>query len=153
MAEEIFSTSRRQKIYRLVDANVNRAREGLRVLEDVARFIYSDKSLTLQVRYCRHELDKVFRRLYPELIAARRSKQDIGRVFQETGRTDIVAVVRANCKRVEESLRVLEEFTKLLSADRRSTFKQLRYKIYDLEKEFQKRVLYDPDRNGPGRQD
>lgn len=140
MVNPVSSSSQLQKIYRLIDANVNRAREGLRVLEDVARFIYNDKLLTLRVRRCRHGLDEVFRQVYPELIAARKSRQDLGRVFRETGRAEIADVVRANCKRVEEALRVLEEFTKLLSADKGRTFKQLRYKTYDVEKEFQERI-------------
>lgn len=139
MDDVVSSISDRRKIYRLMDANVNRAREGLRVLEDVARFIFNDEAVTKRVRTQRHTLDRIFRTMYPSLIEARESKKDMGRTFSEGTREDLSDLIKANCKRVEEALRVLEEFAKILAPKQASEFKALRYRAYQIEKDFSKR--------------
>ncbi len=132
----------KQNIYRVLDANINRAREGLRVLEDVARFIFNDRKTTDTLRSCRHILDQSARKIYPQLIAARDSGDDLGRAFKEPKRKDLRGLVSANFKRVEEAVRVLEEFAKLLGARQGRTFKKIRFDMYQAEKKIvAKRII------------
>jgi len=126
--------AKRQDIYRVLDANINRAREGLRVLEDVARFIFNDRKTTQLLRSCRHDLDQSARKIYPQLIAARDSGDDLGRTFKEPKRKDLLGLTVANFKRVEEAVRVLEEFAKLFGARQGRIFKKIRFNMYQAEK-------------------
>ena len=125
-----------QNIFRVLDANINRAREGLRVLEDAARFVFNRPALTIQIRRNRHRLDAAVRQSYPQLIAARDTGSDEGRSFNEGKRKDLSGLVIANFKRVEEAMRVLEEFSKLFSERAGKKFKKIRFEIYAAEKEF-----------------
>lgn len=131
----------KQNIYRVIDANINRAREGLRVLEDVARFIINDPKATSMLRSSRHMLDRSARRIYPQLIAARDSGDDLGRTFKEPKRKDLTGLTIANFKRVEEAVRVLEEFSKLLGARQGSMFKKIRFTMYQAEKKLTQGIL------------
>jgi thiamine-phosphate pyrophosphorylase len=128
-------------IYRVLDANINRAREGLRVLEDVARFIFNDREATEMLRSCRHILDQSARKIYPQLLVARDSGDDLGRTFKESKRKDLLGLTVANFKRVEEAVRVLEEFAKLIGARQGSIFKNIRFKMYQAEKKLVKRIV------------
>lgn len=119
---------------RLLDANLNRCREGLRVLEDTARFVLEDKKLFLDLRSERHLLDRLTRKFYPELIRSRNSEEDDGRKIAEGGRKNIESIVAANFRRCEESLRVLEEYGKVFSEGTAAEFKAIRFRIYQLEK-------------------
>ena len=121
------------KIYRVIDVNINRAREGLRVIEDGARFIFNDKKLTNQIKKIRHNVDIISRRVYPELISARDSGEDVGASQKEKKRNNLQGLLTANFKRIEEAMRVLEEFSKLISSDAGYKFKQIRFKIYIIE--------------------
>ncbi|MBN1376156.1 MAG: thiamine-phosphate pyrophosphorylase [Dehalococcoidia bacterium] len=128
----------RHRILRTIDANINRVSEGLRVLEDVARFIAEDASSSKQLKSIRHQLSKSAGDLNLELLSNRDVPGDIGaRLDLTTDHQDLTAVIRANSKRVEEGLRVLEELAKLpemktaLSAPR---LKESRYVVYSLEK-------------------
>ncbi|MDD5127148.1 MAG: hypothetical protein PHR43_03485 [Dehalococcoidales bacterium] len=123
---------------RIVDANLNRLGEGLRVLEEVARMVLDDSELSQQLKDLRHDLvrsDLNFRR---RLVAARDSEGDVGADMEAAGegknRTLAITVV-ANARRAQESLRVLEEFAKLpeinLDADR---FRKARFTLYTIEK-------------------
>lgn len=125
---------KKQNINRVLDANINRAREGLRVLEDAARFIFNDRETTENLRSCRHALDKSVRNIYPQLIKARDSGDDMGRTFKEPKRKNLQGLIIANFKRVEEAVRVLEEFAKLISSRHGSIFKGIRFKMYQAEK-------------------
>ncbi|MDD5491762.1 MAG: thiamine-phosphate pyrophosphorylase [bacterium] len=131
----------KQDIYRVLDANINRAREGLRVLEDVARFICNDRKATGMLRACRHMLDRSARKIYPQLIVARDSGDDLGRTFKEPKRKDLTGLMIANFKRVEEAVRVLEEFSKLLGARQGSMFKKIRFTMYQAEKKLMRRII------------
>lgn len=124
----------KQNIYRVLDANINRAREGLRVLEDVARFIFNDRKATQMLRSSRHSLDQSARKIYPQLLAARDSGDDLGRTFKEPKRSDLLGLTISNFKRVEEAVRVLEEFAKLLGARHGRIFKKIRFNMYQTEK-------------------
>lgn len=125
-----------KKIYRVIDANLNRAREGLRVIEDTARFVNVNDKLFAQVRAARHKLDKTTRNIYPELIAERDSKGDKGRTVKEGKRQNIKALLSANFRRVQEALRVLEEYGKIVSPKAAPVFKKIRFQTYILERKF-----------------
>jgi thiamine-phosphate pyrophosphorylase len=122
-------------ILRLLDANLNRCREGLRVLEDSARFVWDDETLFQEFRELRHRADALTRRFYPRLIASRNSEEDRGRTIKETGKRSVASVAYANFRRCEESLRVLEEYGKIFGAAQAKAFKDIRFRMYDLEKE------------------
>lgn len=123
-----------------MDANLNRAREGLRVLEDTARFVWNAPGLFARFRVARHALDRVTRRAYPALVASRDSTADLGRRMKETRRRSAAGLVAANFRRVEEALRVLEEYGKVLSPRAAGGFKRIRFDMYTLEKEALKRT-------------
>ncbi|MES2791804.1 MAG: thiamine phosphate synthase [Planctomycetota bacterium] len=123
---------------RILDAAANRAREGLRVLEDYVRFILDDAHLSSRLKNWRHQLSHALRSIAPhQMLAARETEQDVGtqiRTLTEAKRESVSAVVQANFKRVEEAARTLEEFSKILSSDLGQQIGQLRYEIYTLEK-------------------
>jgi len=124
-------------VERVIDANFNRAKEGLRVCEDTARFIIDDKSLSAGYKSVRHQLTAVIDSLLlKKMILARNIVGDVGRstTFSESKRVNVEDVFNANTQRVKESLRVLEEFVKLMDGSSAEKFKRLRYKVYELEK-------------------
>jgi thiamine-phosphate pyrophosphorylase len=121
------------KVWRLLDVNLNRAREGLRVLEDTARLVWEDKRLFEELRSSRHALDQITRRAYPRLIQARDSVRDPGRSIPEKKKRSASGLVAANFRRAEEALRVLEEYGKVLSPSAAPRFKSLRYRLYVAE--------------------
>jgi thiamine-phosphate pyrophosphorylase len=121
------------KVLRVLDANLNRAREGLRVLEDTARFVWEDKTLFAELRDLRHTLDKATRTAYPKLVLARESAEDMGRTIPEKNKRDWKGLVAANCRRAAEALRVLEEYGKVFSSSHAGRFKALRYRLYTAE--------------------
>ncbi len=121
-------------IYRILDVNLNRCREGLRVIEDIYRFEYSREDVYRRLRNIRHRLNKIFGRMYPQLLISRQSREDFGQRFKEKKRKNIEEILIANFKRIEESLRVLEEFVRLISKDVGKRLKTIRYALYDMEK-------------------
>ncbi len=130
-----------KKYFRLFDANLNRSREGLRVLEDTARFVLRKPALYQQLRAVRHGADVSTRAIYTQLLEMRNSVQDSGRTMKESStRAGLGAVVAANCRRVEESLRVLEEYSKIVHPKAAGSFKALRYTMYTLEKKLVRHV-------------
>ncbi len=127
----------KQLIYRILDANLNRAAEGLRVCEEVARFILNDRRLTAQFRNMRHRIFKIFSALLREkLIRKRDSRQDVGRTLLrgELKRSNYQDIFFANMQRVKESIRVLEEFYKLIDKKAAVKLKKIRYHAYEVEK-------------------
>jgi len=117
---------------RLIDANLNRLREGIRVVEDIFRYMYNDQETALKLKSLRHlaRLDN-----YIELLETRDVKNDVLRssIKSEQNRTDLYSILIANFKRAQESARVLEEFTKLTSIKDSENFKYIRYELYNLE--------------------
>ena len=122
------------KVLRVLDVNLNRAREGLRVLEDTARLVWEDKKLFGDLRAIRHGLDEASRAAYPRLVAARDSAGDPGRTVPEKKKRDWKGLVAANFRRAEEALRVLEEYGKVFGPAHAAKFKAFRYKLYTAEK-------------------
>ncbi|MBP9491150.1 MAG: thiamine-phosphate pyrophosphorylase [Aliarcobacter sp.] len=117
---------------RLVDANLNRLREGIRVVEDIFRYIYNDKQTAIKLKELRH-LSRLEN--YIELLETRDVKNDVLRssIKSEQNRSDLYSILIANFKRAQESSRVLEEFTKLTSIKDSENFKYIRYELYNLE--------------------
>ncbi len=141
--------SRDNNIYRIIDANLNRVKEGLRVCEEITRFILDDHKLTALFKNLRHKIDSIAGKIYPvsKLIIRRKSYNDVGRLnFRgELERRHCKDIFFANIQRAKESLRVLEEFSKLADAKSALGFKQLRYKVYEIEKESFSKVQALPD--------
>jgi len=128
------------KFYRIIDANVNRAKEGLRVCEDIMRFACSDAKLSNRLKGIRHRIDLVVNSLLNDSCDRLRHR-DIARDFGrkdnsfELRRTGLKDIFFANIQRAKESVRVLEELSKLENERVALSFKRLRYELYDLEKE------------------
>ncbi len=117
---------------RLIDANLNRLREGIRVVEDIFRYIYNDKDTSSKLKSLRH-LARTSN--YNELLETRDVGNDVLRasIKSEQNRDDLNSILIANFKRAQESSRVLEEFTKLSSIKDSENFKYIRYELYNLE--------------------
>ncbi len=120
-------------LYRLIDANLNRLREGIRVVEDIMRYIYDNKELATKLKNLRHQarLDEL------QLLRYRDIRNDVLKKSSESEmqRKSIEALLYANIKRAQESARVLEEALKLIDIKSAELFKTLRYELYDIEKE------------------
>ena len=132
-----------KELFRVVDANYNRAKEGLRVCEDIARFVFNDASLTARFKRVRHGLFQAIKPLgLKEIVTAREIQKDVGRqtVKSEADRSSVGDLLYANSQRVKESLRVLEEFAKLENIQAAEKLKRLRYAVYAIEKEVLGRV-------------
>jgi thiamine-phosphate pyrophosphorylase len=126
------------RVYRTLDAALNRAGEGLRVIEDYARFVLDDWQLTESAKSIRHELTVAAGELdISDRLAARDTLADVGAAIStptEAVRHQPWDVCVASFKRVQQSLRTLEEFGKLLDDKLPSRFETLRYRVYTLEK-------------------
>jgi thiamine-phosphate pyrophosphorylase len=122
-----------QAIYRILDANLDRAREGLRIIEEWCRFGLNASQMTLECKQMRQELAN-WHAL--ELRNARDTTGDPGTDLshpQEEQRGSVEAVLQANLCRIEEALRVLEEYGKLYKPEMGAACKQMRYRVYVLE--------------------
>ncbi len=123
---------------RILDAASNRATEGLRVVEDHARFVLEDRYLTRLVKELRHQLADVCRTLpWPERHASRDTQRDVGTeitTLAETKRLDSREVCIASLERTKQSLRSLEEYSKIDSPELSARFEGLRYQMYTLER-------------------
>jgi thiamine-phosphate pyrophosphorylase len=123
---------------RIIDANLNRIGEGLRFLEEAARLMLNDAELTQKLKNMRHEMVRCDWQLQQQLLQARDSEGDVGADMvvsdEETPRMMLEALV-ANARRVQESLRVMEEIAKApgLGMDMEK-YKQARFALYTIEK-------------------
>lgn len=130
----------KREIFRIIDANFNRSREGLRVCEEVARFIWNSPGITKDLKAVRHSISAVLKNA-PDtariLNEARDPRRDVGRHScnkEEMSRVEHSDIFSANIQRVKESLRVLEEFFKLIDKKNSAKFTGLRFKVYEIEK-------------------
>jgi thiamine-phosphate pyrophosphorylase len=122
-----------QVVYRILDANLDRAREGLRIIEEWCRFGLNDAQLS---EVCKHLRQEVSKWHTPQIRAARDTPGDPGTELthpQEEERSSMTSVLQANFCRIQEALRVLEEYGKLHDANMGKVFKQMRYQVYTLE--------------------
>lgn len=144
-----FQSFMQPALYRILDANLDRAREGLRVIEEWCRFGLEDVAFTEQCKHWRQELAQWH---HPELRSARNTPDDPGTDLthpQEAVRSSVEQVLQANFARVEEALRVLEEYGKVYRSEMASVVKQMRYEVYTLESRLltiQRRQLLDSAR-------
>ncbi len=125
-------------ILRIIDANLNRAREGLRVVEELVRFDLDDSIMSERLKVIRHEIAGLIDKAFDSslLISARDSHNDVGlaiHVDTEGLRTGRAGIIQANMKRSQEAMRVLEEFGKLNDKETGCRIKALRYQVYELE--------------------
>ncbi|MGP1580183.1 MAG: thiamine-phosphate pyrophosphorylase [Wolinella sp.] len=120
-------------IERILDANLNRLREGIRVIEDVMRYARDDSAHSQRLKNLRHNARL---NLPLQILAYRDIIGDVAKATskQEQERANLEGILLANFKRTQESARVLEETLKLLDSSEAERFKQLRYELYDLEK-------------------
>jgi len=120
-------------LYRVIDANLNRLKEGIRVIEDIFRYIFNNKEIGYKLKEIRH-LIRV--KNYTEIIKSRDSMNDCLKenTKSELKRDDFNNLIIANFKRAQESARVLEEVYKLIEPNQSIIFKDVRYKLYDIEK-------------------
>lgn len=123
---------------RMIDANRNRASEGLRVAEDYCRFCLADPHLTEHCKRLRHELTAALA-VVPELalVAARETQADVGThltTAAEQERGSLESVCTASWHRVQQALRVIEECLKLSHSREAATVESLRYRTYTLAK-------------------
>jgi len=126
------------RIARILDANANRAEEGLRVLEDCFRFGRDDPFLSGQLKQLRHQLAEALQHLpRSDFLLARDTRGDVGTTLVASGeydRSSLNEIVEANMHRVQQSLRCLEEYSKLVSSITAGQLEQLRYESYDLHR-------------------
>lgn len=124
----------RNDIYRIIDANINRASEALRVLEDWSRLAKNSIVIPEKLKNIRHNINNSFSS-FTNLILSRESENDIGRTIENNSkRTSIRDIITANSKRAEEAMRVLAEYGQVLDVNIKQ-IEQNRYEIYTIEKE------------------
>ncbi len=126
-------------IYRVIDVNFNRSKEGLRVTEEFFRFIAKDDNLRKKMRRLRHKLDEILKKddFLKKLLQARDIQKDSGKKSDElefSGRNK-KNILFVNFQRIKESLRVLEEFFKIIDKDKAKMIKKMRFQIYKIEKD------------------
>ncbi|MDR2100717.1 MAG: thiamine-phosphate pyrophosphorylase [Campylobacteraceae bacterium] len=120
-------------LLRLLDANINRLREGIRVVEDIRRYCFDDEITAKALKEIRH---KVRLEPYTAILKTRDIENDVLKTTtkSESSREDLNSMQTANIKRAQESARVLEEALKLYSAEDAEKFKEIRYALYAIEK-------------------
>ncbi len=122
-----------QDLYRILDANLDRAREGLRIIEEWCRFGLNNASLAEECKNIRQELAQLH---HWEIRQARNTPKDVGTELshpQEEVRDSIDSILQANLCRTQEALRVLEEYGKLYHPQMGAICKKMRYRVYALE--------------------
>ncbi|MEK7756622.1 MAG: thiamine phosphate synthase, partial [Planctomycetota bacterium] len=128
---------------RIIDANFNRAREALRVMEEYARFVLDDAGLTAAVKEARHALAREYEtswardKSHGSELAYRDIVGDVGRVIATEGeyqREDAAQVVVAAGKRLSEALRAIEENGKIIDPAFAVAIETIRYQGYELER-------------------
>ncbi|WP_457749528.1 thiamine-phosphate pyrophosphorylase [Sulfurimonas sp.] len=122
------------ELFRVIDANINRLKEGIRVVEDILRYKDNNKELSKKLKSLRH---RAHIQETQKLLQYRDSINDVLRpsTKSEQTRSSLEDILTANFKRAEESARVLEELYKLENTQYSENFKTLRYELYNLEKE------------------
>jgi len=126
-------------VYRMIDANFNRAREAMRLMEEYCRFALNSTALTGRAKQLRHRLSGAVAGLDARLLAvARDSRTDVGRemrISDQMTRDSLADCLTAAAKRLSEALRVLAESTRLIDTDLADLFETLRFDAYTLEKD------------------
>lgn len=121
-------------MFRVIDSSINRVSEGLRVIEDIARFKFNAKGISQKTKYLRHRVRNISKQYDSQMLSNRDTPGDIGpeitSQLQLERDVELSNIISANFKRVQEGLRTLEEITS------NKEFEKLRYTSYEVEKEF-----------------
>jgi len=132
----IIKSAMQRSVYRIIDANFNRAREAARVIEEFCRFSLNSCSLTERAKELRHQLSAAVSKLDTgRLISSRDTPGDVGvgsTVPNQLQRTNLKDCFTAGCKRLTEALRALGETTRMLDPLLAETIENLRYTAYTL---------------------
>ena len=126
-----------KKVLRIIDANYNRCREGLRVCEDILRFLDNKHERALDFKKIRRRLSLIVNEFnYRELLSARNTREDTikFKLSNSNRKLSRSMLFRANFQRSSEALRVLEEISLLVRPESKIKFMKLRFKLYELEK-------------------
>lgn len=125
--------SENERIYRVIDANLNRLKEGLRVVEDIKRYVFDDAQLAYKIKNLRHKAKIPAN----EFIKFRDADSDVLKKSTKTEQDhqNLDDIMTANLKRAQESARVLEECFKLVNLELSELFKTIRYELYEIEKQ------------------
>lgn len=119
---------------RILDANLNRATEAARILEEIARFLLEDKDLAEKLKNIRHRINSVQESSYNDYLEARDTENDVGVDIKNTDkRIDVENIFKANIKRLQQALRTLAEYS-VENKEHTALFEKLRYTSYTLEK-------------------
>lgn len=121
-------------IKRIIDVNLNRATEAVRILEEIARFLLDNKDLSEKLKNIRHKINLVQEESYEKYLLARDTENDVGiDIKNSTERLNIENIFKANIKRLQQALRVLAEYS-TQNKEGATIFERLRYEAYTLEK-------------------
>ncbi len=135
-----------RELLRLLDANYNRAKEASRVIEDLLRFVYQMPDLTRKTKILRHQITKLLLTLpvsYHSLVKMRDTESDSEKsrvIYPNAKPSSLEETMIRNLKRAQESLRVLEESSKMISRKHAAQFQKLRFDFYALEKEILRKL-------------
>jgi thiamine-phosphate pyrophosphorylase len=125
-------------VLRILDANANRAREALRVIEDYARFVLDDASTSAALKQLRHDFADATRSFVADAVLHRDTPGDVGTTQtneSEQSRQDVAHVVTAAGKRLGEAIRTIEEYLKTTNSSDAARIESLRYRFYDIEQQ------------------
>ena len=131
-----------KKIFRIIDANLNRAREGLRVCEDISRFTMPKKPLAGLLKNARHSATRAVlssgNLALKKLVRSRDVKKDLMKFndMRRSKNSGLSGVFMANIERAKESLRVIEECAKVIDEGVSRRYRKIRFKIYEIEKKY-----------------
>src|SRR5687767_6025455 len=123
-------------LLRMLDANTNRAREALRVMEDYARFSLNDQPISQELKDLRHRFAEITKPYLPDAILHRNVEADVGidnKTQSEGHRESLSDILIAAGKRLTEALRVIEEILKTSAPPAARETEKLRYAAYTLE--------------------
>lgn len=119
---------------RIIDANLNRATEAARILEEISRFLLDDKDLSEKLKDIRHKINSVQESCYDNYLQARDTENDVGiDIKNSDSRDDVENIFKANIKRLQQALRTLSEYS-VENKENALIFEKLRYVSYTLEK-------------------
>ncbi|HEY7086942.1 MAG TPA: thiamine phosphate synthase [Tepidisphaeraceae bacterium] len=133
-------------VLRILDANANRAREALRVVEDYARFVLDDQQFCGALKQLRHDLVAAISPFTDEAILHRDTPGDVGtgvKTSAELSRENVGHAVTAAGKRLGEALRTIEEYLKTVDPVSAAKVEAIRYRFYDLEQQLARTIRPD----------
>lgn len=137
-----------EAILRVIDANLNRLREALRVIEEYFRFINLNKNISIDLKQLRHSLEELEKNFDQKALL--KSRDTVTDPFagknrnEELSRTNEIDIVKASFKRAQEAARVVEEYTKLTQHQKNSEkAKSIRFMLYAIEKKIMENIFDD----------